>query len=109
MSQENVELSQAWNEAWNAGDMDAVRELYDPDVVVRPMKDWPEPGPFLRSRGGHAMVGADSRYLGHLGGRDGQPGRRGRPHHRKAHPLRQGPGASLWGRILDGHDGSKGQ
>jgi ketosteroid isomerase-like protein len=47
MSQENVELAQAWNEAWNAGDMDAVRELYDPDVVVRPMKDWPEPGPFF--------------------------------------------------------------
>jgi len=41
MSQENVELTQAWNEAWNAGEMDAVRELYDPDVVVRPMKDWP--------------------------------------------------------------------
>ena len=42
MAQENVELAQAWNEAWNAGHMDAVRELYDPDVVVRPMKDWGE-------------------------------------------------------------------
>ena len=47
MSQENVELTQAWREAWNAGDMDAVREFYDPDVVVRPNKDWPERGPFF--------------------------------------------------------------
>jgi ketosteroid isomerase-like protein len=45
MSQENVELTQAWFEAWNGGDMDAVRELYDPDVVVRPNEDWPERGP----------------------------------------------------------------
>ena len=47
MSQENVELTQAWNEAWNAGDMDALREFYDPDVVVRPNEDWPERGPFF--------------------------------------------------------------
>jgi ketosteroid isomerase-like protein len=47
MSQENVELTQALTEAWNAGDMDAVREFYDPDVVLRPNKDWPEQGPFF--------------------------------------------------------------
>jgi ketosteroid isomerase-like protein len=47
MSQENVELARAWNEAMNAGDMDAVRKFYDPDVVARPTKDWPEPGPFF--------------------------------------------------------------
>jgi ketosteroid isomerase-like protein len=34
-------------EAWNAGDMDAVRELYDPDVFVRSLEGWPEPGPYV--------------------------------------------------------------
>jgi ketosteroid isomerase-like protein len=45
MSQENVEL--AGFEAWNAGDMDAYRELYDPDVIVRTPEGWPEPGPYI--------------------------------------------------------------
>ena len=47
MSQENVEVALATFEAWNAGDMDALRELYDPDVVMRPPVGWPEPGPFV--------------------------------------------------------------
>ena len=47
MSQENVEIVRAFFETWNAGDMDAFRELYDPDVIVRTVKDWPEPGPFV--------------------------------------------------------------
>ena len=47
MSQENVEVVRAVFEAWNAGDMDAVRELYDPDVVMRTPEGWPEPGPFV--------------------------------------------------------------
>ena len=47
MSQENVEIMRRGFEAWNAGDMDAFRELYDPDVIARPVKDWPEPGPFV--------------------------------------------------------------
>jgi ketosteroid isomerase-like protein len=34
-------------EVWNSGDMDALRELYDPDVIVRAPKGWPEPGPFV--------------------------------------------------------------
>jgi ketosteroid isomerase-like protein len=34
-------------ETWNAGDMDAFGELYDPDAIVRPPQDWPEPGPFV--------------------------------------------------------------
>jgi ketosteroid isomerase-like protein len=45
MSQENVEVVRASFEAWNAGDMDAFRELYDPDVIGRPPQGWPEPGP----------------------------------------------------------------
>ena len=35
MSQENLEVVQAMGDAWNAGDMDALREVYDPDVIVR--------------------------------------------------------------------------
>ena len=42
MSQENVELTRAFFEAWNAGDMNAVRESYDPHVVVRYAEGWPE-------------------------------------------------------------------
>ena len=42
MSQENVEVVRALYEAWNAGDMRAVGELYDPHVVVRYAENWPE-------------------------------------------------------------------
>ena len=45
MSQENVEVMQAAFAAWNAGDMDAFRDLYDPDVIWRQLEGWPEPGP----------------------------------------------------------------
>ena len=34
MSQENVKIVRATFEGWNAGDMDAVREQYDPDIFV---------------------------------------------------------------------------
>jgi len=47
MSQANVEIVQALIEAWNAGDMDACRELYKPNVIVRTVADWPEPGPYV--------------------------------------------------------------
>jgi ketosteroid isomerase-like protein len=47
MSQKNVEIVRNVFEAWNAGDMDAVHEAYDPEVIVRPLKGWPEPGPFV--------------------------------------------------------------
>ena len=47
MSQENVEVVKAAYAAWNVGDMDAYRELHDPDVIARAPKDWPEPGPFV--------------------------------------------------------------
>src|SRR5688572_16882080 len=47
MSEENVETVKAAYAAWNAGDMDAFRELYDPDVIMRPPERWPEPGPFV--------------------------------------------------------------
>ena len=45
MSQENVEVVRAAFDAWNAGDMDAWAEQFDPDVIMRNPKGWPEPGP----------------------------------------------------------------
>jgi len=47
MSQENVEIVRAAFEAWNAWDLDALRELLVPNVVVRLPEDWPEPGPWV--------------------------------------------------------------
>ena len=47
MSQENVEIARAAFMAWNAGDMEALRELYDLDVFMRPPEGWPESGPFV--------------------------------------------------------------
>jgi ketosteroid isomerase-like protein len=44
MSQENIEAVQAGFRAWNAGDMDALRDLYDPGVISRAPEGWPEPG-----------------------------------------------------------------
>jgi ketosteroid isomerase-like protein len=44
MSQENVEVIRTAYELWNARDMDALRELYDPGaIVVRGLEGWPEP------------------------------------------------------------------
>ena len=47
MSQENVEIVRAGLAAWNAGDMDALRESYDPGITWRPPEGWPEPGPYV--------------------------------------------------------------
>ena len=42
-----MEIVRAFFQAWNAGDMEALRELYHPEVIVRSPEGWPEPGPFL--------------------------------------------------------------
>src|SRR6478609_8065943 len=47
MSRENVDVLRAYFAAWNAGDMDAVRESFIPDVVAVAPDGWPEPGPFV--------------------------------------------------------------
>ena len=47
MSRENVEIVRAGFEAWNARDMDALRELYDADAIMRMAEGWPEPGPYF--------------------------------------------------------------
>jgi ketosteroid isomerase-like protein len=45
MSQENVAVLRAFFAAWNVGDMDALRELLDPSVIMHAPSGWPEPGP----------------------------------------------------------------
>jgi uncharacterized protein len=52
MSEENVEVVRRGFEAWNAGEMERVAELYHPDVIMRAPPGWPEPGPFV----GHDAV-----------------------------------------------------
>jgi ketosteroid isomerase-like protein len=47
VSQEKVEVVRAAYRAWNAGDMEALRELMAPDIVMRTPEGWPEPGPFV--------------------------------------------------------------
>jgi hypothetical protein len=47
MSQGNVEIVRTYLKLWNAGSMEGVRELYDPDAVMEGLPDWPEPGPFV--------------------------------------------------------------
>ena len=48
MSQENVEIARSFYVAFNAGDMEAVREMLDPDVAVgRELEGGPETGPFV--------------------------------------------------------------
>ena len=46
MSQENVEIVRRSFEVWNAGDMDALRELFDQGIIWRAAEGWPEPGPY---------------------------------------------------------------
>ncbi len=33
--------------SWNEADMAAVRDLHDPEVTMRPVRDWPEQGPYV--------------------------------------------------------------
>ena len=48
MSEENVEVVHSGFAAWNAGDMEGVRAIYDPDAVMRYHgDDFPETGPFF--------------------------------------------------------------
>jgi uncharacterized protein len=47
MSEEIVEVVRRGFEAWNAGDMEGVRDTYNPDAVMRYHGDFPEPGPFF--------------------------------------------------------------
>ena len=47
MSEENVEVVKAAFDAWNAGDMDRLRDIYDPNIVLHMLRDWPEPGPYV--------------------------------------------------------------
>jgi ketosteroid isomerase-like protein len=42
MSEENVEIVRQALEMWNRGDLDAVSEFWDDDVVLRTAEGWPE-------------------------------------------------------------------
>jgi ketosteroid isomerase-like protein len=46
MSQENVAVVRRGLEAWNAGDLDALRDELDSGIVWRGPEGWPEPGPY---------------------------------------------------------------
>jgi ketosteroid isomerase-like protein len=59
MSQENVEIVRTSFEMWNAGDMDALRDLYRPDIIMRMPEGWPEPGPYV----GREAVARQSKQL----------------------------------------------
>jgi ketosteroid isomerase-like protein len=61
MSQENVGLIKTYFDVWNSGDMDALRQMYHPDVIVRAPRGWPEPGPFV---GRDAVMGQWERMRG---------------------------------------------
>jgi ketosteroid isomerase-like protein len=48
VSAENVDVVRRFFVAFNAGDMEAVRETLDPDVVIgRELEGWPETGPVV--------------------------------------------------------------
>ena len=42
-----MEIVRAVFAAWNAGDMDAIRDACDPEIIVRAPEGWPEPGPYF--------------------------------------------------------------
>jgi ketosteroid isomerase-like protein len=54
VSQENVEVVKGVFDAWNAGDKDRLRDMYDQNVVMQTVPDWPEPGPYV---GREAVMG----------------------------------------------------
>ena len=92
MSQENVEIVRAAFEAWNAGDMDALRELYDPDVIVRHAGGLAGAGALRGPGGRHAPVRAAARGLGRRRrGTDQRLHRRRRPSCREVHLAWRGP------------------
>jgi ketosteroid isomerase-like protein len=47
VSEENVEIARQAIEAWNDGDMDTLRDLYDSGAVYRNPSDWIDAGPFF--------------------------------------------------------------
>lgn len=47
MSEQNLEISERVYDLWNAGEMDAMRELYHEDAVMHHPPGWPEPGPSI--------------------------------------------------------------
>jgi hypothetical protein len=46
MSQAHVDQVRAFGDHWTIGDLEAIRESYDPDIVVWTDEKWPEPRPY---------------------------------------------------------------
>jgi ketosteroid isomerase-like protein len=46
MSEANVQVARDALDAWNAGDMDRLRDLYDPEAEFALPSDWVDPGPY---------------------------------------------------------------
>jgi ketosteroid isomerase-like protein len=67
MSQENVELVRAFNDAYRRGDWDTVAAYLDPDVLIRTDPRWPEQRLYGRKavmawyRGTQESMGPDAR------------------------------------------------
>jgi predicted lipid-binding transport protein (Tim44 family) len=59
-----VEVIRRTWKAWNAGDMETLRDLHDPEVILRTVREWPERGPYLVAGRGHALLRATPRHLG---------------------------------------------
>jgi ketosteroid isomerase-like protein len=53
MSNENVDVVRRTGRLFEAGDMDGLGRLYDPEAVLWHPEGWPEPGP---SRGRQAVI-----------------------------------------------------
>ena len=47
MSQANLELARSAIQAWNAGDLDGLRDLYAPDAILSYPSGWVEGGPYV--------------------------------------------------------------
>src|SRR4051794_33516963 len=108
MSQENVETVRAGIEAWNADDMDALVELYDPDAIMRAPDGWPEPGPFVgRDAVLHQFKQLRATWSADTGGPDQRLQRRRRPSAREGRLERRGAGAGDEHRVHGGVHGAQ--
>jgi ketosteroid isomerase-like protein len=63
MSQKNVAVMKTYFEVWNTGDLNALRGLFDPEVIMRPPEGLARAGAVRWSRRTHARVDAYTQHL----------------------------------------------